>query len=104
MLIVPGALLAAAYMFRVSLKMAWGKPSTAKSWRDLNAREWIYLTVPAVFVLWIGLAPTPFFKLIDPSVNKLLNDFDQRKVAAVETAQPMQTAAADLLGLPAEKE
>jgi NADH-quinone oxidoreductase subunit M len=103
-LIVPGALLAAAYMFRVSLKMAWGKPSTASTWRDLNAREWIYLTIPAVFVLWIGLAPTPFFKLIDPSVNKLLNDFDQRKVAAVETEQPMQTAAADLSGLLAEKE
>jgi NADH-quinone oxidoreductase subunit M len=103
-LIVPGALLAAAYMFRVSLKMAWGKPSTASTWRDLSAREWIYLTIPAVFVLWIGLAPTPFFKLIDPSVNKLLNDFDQRKVASVETEQPMQTAAADLSGLLAEKE
>ncbi|WP_338670194.1 complex I subunit 4 family protein [Pseudodesulfovibrio methanolicus] len=103
-LIVPGALLAAAYMFRVSLKMAWGKPSSASTWRDLNAREWIYLTIPAVFVLWIGLAPTPFFKLIDPSVNKLLNNFDQRKVAAVETEQPMQTAAAALSGLLAEKE
>jgi NADH-quinone oxidoreductase subunit M len=103
-LIVPGALLAAAYMFRVSLKMAWGKPSTASTWRDLSAREWLYLTVPAVFVLWIGLAPTPFFKVIDPSVNKLLNDFDQRKIAAVETEQPMQTAAADVLNLLAEKE
>jgi NADH-quinone oxidoreductase subunit M len=104
MFLVPGALLGAAYMFRVSLKMAWGKPSTAKAWRDLNAREWIYLTIPAVFVLWIGLAPTGFFKIIDPSVNKLLNDFDQRKVAAVEAEQPMQTAAADLSGLLAEKE
>ena len=40
MLCVPGALLAAAYMFRVSLKLAWGQPSTASSWKDLNAREW----------------------------------------------------------------
>jgi NADH-quinone oxidoreductase subunit M len=101
---VPGALLAAAYMFRVSLKMAWGKPSTAASWSDLNAREWIYLTVPAVFVLWIGLAPAPFFHIVDPSIDKLLNDFDKGKVAHLETEQPMQTDANDLLGIYAGKE
>lgn len=98
-LCVPGALLAAAYMFRVSLKMAWGKPVTAKGWRDLNAREWVYLTIPAIFVFWIGLAPTPFFNIIDPSVDKLLNDFDKRKVAHIETEQPMQTAANDILSI-----
>lgn len=98
-LCVPGALLAAAYMFRVSLKMAWGKPVTASKWNDLNAREWVYLTVPAVFVLWIGLAPSPFFKIIDPSIEKLLNDFDKRKVAHLETDQPMQTAANDILSV-----
>ena len=96
MLIVPGALLGAAYIFKVSLKMAWGQPSTAKKWRDLNAREWVFLSVPAVFVLIIGLHPTPFFNIIDSSVNKLLKDFDQRKVVMVQSEQPLQTAAADL--------
>ncbi len=104
MLCVPGALLAAAYMFRVSLKMAWGKPSVAKDWKDLNAREWIYLTIPAVFVLWIGLAPAPFFKIVDPAINNLLDNFDKRKVAHVENEQPMQTAANDILGVFADKE
>ncbi len=103
-LCVPGALLAAAYMFRVSLKMAWGQPSTASKWKDLNAREWIYLTIPAVFVFWIGLAPAPFFKVIDPSINKLLDDFDKRKVAHLEADQPMQTAANDILSIFAGKE
>jgi len=103
MLCVPGALLAAAYMFRVSLKMAWGQPSSAKKWKDLNAREWVYLTIPAVFVFWIGLNPALFFKVIDPSVNKLLENFDKRKVAHLETEQPMQTAANDILGVLAGK-
>ncbi|CCH48040.1 complex I subunit 4 family protein [Pseudodesulfovibrio piezophilus] len=102
-LCVPGALLAAAYMFRVSLKMAWGKPTTASKWRDLNAREWVYLALPAVFVFWIGLAPTPFFNIVDPSINKLLNDFDKRKVAHLEAEQPMQTAANDILSVLADK-
>jgi len=104
LLCVPGALLAAAYMFRVSLKMAWGKPSSAKRWKDLNAREWVYLTIPAVFVLWIGLNPALFFKVIDPSIEKLLDDFDRRKVAHLETEQPVQTAANAIFGALADKQ
>lgn len=103
MICVPGALLAAAYMFRVTLKLAWGGPSTASKWKDLNAREWAYLVLPAVFVLYIGLNPGFIFKIVDPSVNKLLDDFDKRKVAHVETVQPMQTAANDILDVLAGK-
>lgn len=82
-LIVPGALLGAAYMFRVSLKMAWGSPSSAKTWPDLNRREWSYLLLPAVLTIVIGLAPGPFLRLIDPSVNKLLTDYRARTVPAI---------------------
>ncbi len=95
-LLVPGALLGAAYMFRVSLKMAWGRPGTAKGWRDLNTREWTYLLIPAVFVFYIGLAPKVFFDLIDPSVEKLLSDFKGRsKVEQVAKAQPVPAAVAE---------
>ncbi len=84
-LIVPGVLLSAAYMFRVTIKMAWGTPSTARLWRDLNTRELVYLVVPAVFVFYIGLAPKVFFNVIDPSVEKLVGDFASR-TAVVQTA------------------
>ncbi|MDR3640032.1 MAG: NADH-quinone oxidoreductase subunit M [Humidesulfovibrio sp.] len=94
--LVPGALLGAAYMFRVSLKLAWGRPSTAKTWRDLNSREWTYLIIPAVFVFYIGLAPKLFFNVIDPSVEKLVNDLASRttvqQVAAVTPAPPVVAA------------
>jgi len=94
-LIVPGALLGAAYMFRVSLKMAWGQPCTAKTWRDLNTREWTYLLIPAVFVFYIGLAPKLFFNIIDPSVEKLVNDLKTRtSTTQVVAAQPTPAVVA----------
>ncbi len=118
-LIVPGALLGAAYMFRVSLKMAWGTPASPVSghghdeaaaahddahdahdahgghgghggheelesnWPDLNKREWSYLVIPAVLVLVIGLAPGPFLKLINPSIDDLLSEYNRRSSRAV---------------------
>jgi NADH-quinone oxidoreductase subunit M len=101
-LLVPGALLGAAYMFRVSLKMAWGRPGTAKGWRDLNSREWAYLLIPAVFVFYIGLAPKLFFNVIDPSVEKLVNDLKARTTKQeVVAAQPAPAAVA-AVAVPAE--
>ncbi len=94
-LLVPGALLGAAYMFRVTLKMAWGQPSSAKTWPDLNTREWAYLLIPALFVFYIGLAPKLFFDVIDPSVEKLVSDLKSRaKVEQVVAAQPAPVAVA----------
>jgi NADH-quinone oxidoreductase subunit M len=101
-LLVPGALLGAAYMFRVSLKMAWGQPCTAKTWRDLNTREWAFLLVPAVFVFYIGLAPGLIFQVMDPSVEKLVSDFKQRtKVEQKVAAEPVPAAVAAVV-VPAE--
>ncbi|HWR04081.1 MAG TPA: NADH-quinone oxidoreductase subunit M [Humidesulfovibrio sp.] len=98
-LLVPGALLGAAYMFRVSLKMAWGRPATAKTWRDLNSREWAFLLIPAVFVFYIGLAPKLFFDIIDPSVEKLVGDLKTRTTQTV-AAQPVPAAVAEVVQAP----
>ncbi len=129
-LIVPGALLGAAYMFRVSLKMAWGTPASPvalhhdghgevepltdahaahghgeheeqeSDWPDLNRREWSYLAIPAVLVLVIGLAPGPFLKLINPSVDGLLTDYNRRASRAV-VATVDGAAATESAGLAA---
>ncbi|MDL2210211.1 NADH-quinone oxidoreductase subunit M [Desulfovibrio sp. OttesenSCG-928-O18] len=133
-LIVPGALLGAAYMFRVSLKMAWGTPASPvadddhghdahaeaaaetpaeaeaghgddhgghghhdddrqSKWPDLNKREWTYLVIPAVMVLMIGLAPTPFLGLVTPSVDKLLSDHSIRSNKVVQVRIDGSTVA-----------
>jgi NADH-quinone oxidoreductase subunit M len=98
---VPGAMIAAAYMFRLSLKLAWGEPASPKSghghWYDLNVREWIYLAPLAFLVLYIGLAPTIFIKVIDPALNKVLSDYDGARATRVvqpeEMARPIPAVA-----------
>jgi NADH-quinone oxidoreductase subunit M len=81
--IVPGVLLAAAYMLRLTQKLAWGEPSSVKKgWKDLNLREWAYLLPCAVFVVYIGLAPGVFFRAIDASVQGLLASVRLRSAEA----------------------
>jgi NADH-quinone oxidoreductase subunit M len=91
---VPGAMVAAAYMLRVSLKLAWGRPSTwKKPWGDLNYREWIYLAVPAVFVLYIGLAPGFLFKIVDSSLTNLEKHVQSKaEIVKAEGQKPLETA------------
>ncbi|MDR1080275.1 MAG: NADH-quinone oxidoreductase subunit M [Deltaproteobacteria bacterium] len=80
-LCIPGALLAAAYIFKVTLRMAWGEPTsvTGPAWYDLNRKEWIYLLGPAVLVIYLGLAPTGLLNVITPAIEDNLASFDARK-------------------------
>ncbi len=99
-LMVPGAMVAAAYMLRISLKLAWGRPSTWKEWPDLNKREWTYLLIPAVFVLYIGLAPGLCFKVMDASLIKLSNDVQTKaKLVSIEDEKPLEMALNSLKGI-----
>ncbi len=91
-LAIPGVMLAAAYMLRLGLKLAWGRPTQAKSWADLNVREWSYLAPLAILVIYLGLGPGLALKTINPSIEKLLHDFESRKgqviAAQIETHTP----------------
>lgn len=95
---IPGALIAAAYMLRLGLKMAWGRPSSvpAGHFWDLGIREWVYLTPLAVLVIYIGLAPSLCLKVIDPSIDKLLSDFRVRAAAIPAEARTLADHAPDL--------
>ena len=85
LLTIPGAMLAAAYMLKVSLKLAWGKPSSAKGkgWKDLNCREWSYLVIPAVLVLYLGLGSMGLINIISPAIKDTVTSFDERKYLEV---------------------
>jgi NADH-quinone oxidoreductase subunit M len=91
-LAIPGAMLAAAYMLRLGLKMAWGEPPSPKhkGWLDLNAREWIYLAPLAFLTVYIGLAPGLILKAISPSLDKLLTDFEAKRAEAVLAPEEME--------------
>ena len=77
-LAIPGAMLAAAYMLRLLQRLAWGEPGSGAGFADLKRREWAFLAPLAVFVLYIGLAPTRTLMIMDPSIDRLLKEFAAR--------------------------
>jgi len=72
--VVPGVILAAAYMLRVLQRVAWGGTNNPKhhDLHDLNFREIVTLSPLLVFVFWIGLHPQPFVRVMHATVLHLL--------------------------------
>jgi NADH-quinone oxidoreductase subunit M len=81
-LTIPGVVLAAAYMLRLLQKIAWGGKGNP-TFVELNLREWAYLIPLAVFVLWIGFAPTPFLEVMHTSVDHLIQQVQAAKTVAL---------------------
>ena len=80
--VVPGVVLAAAYMLRMLQKLAYGgthNPDHSQV-KDLCAREVLALAPLLLFVFWLGLHPEPFTRVMHASVRHLLQQ------AAVQTA------------------
>jgi NADH-quinone oxidoreductase subunit M len=72
--VVPGVVLAAAYMLRTLQKVAWGGPNNPKhhDLHDLEFREVVTVLPLLVFVFWIGLHPQPFVHAMHASVVHIL--------------------------------
>ena len=78
--VVPGVVLAAAYMLRMLQKVAYGgtqQPRPFPGFKDLGLREILTLAPLLVFVFWIGLHPEPFTRVLDASVKHLLEQTHQ---------------------------
>jgi len=88
-LLVPGAVLSAAYMLRLLQKLIWADcdgiyclPVHAGDGfyvtvSDLTVREWSMMAVLAVPVVWIGLYPGPLLDIMGCSVEHLLQYWPQ---------------------------
>ena len=88
--IVPGVVLAAAYMLRVLQKVAYGgtrNPDHTKI-KDLELREILTLTPLLLFVIWIGLHPAPLTRVLDASVKHLLEQTQQAPSATTYAIKP----------------
>ncbi|HLH53202.1 MAG TPA: NADH-quinone oxidoreductase subunit M [Verrucomicrobiae bacterium] len=72
--LVPGVILAAAYMLRMLQTLAYGGTRNPEhpGLRDLGLREVATLVPLLVFVFWIGLHPAPFTNVMHASVQRLL--------------------------------
>jgi NADH:ubiquinone oxidoreductase subunit 5 (subunit L)/multisubunit Na+/H+ antiporter MnhA subunit len=72
--VVPGVVLAAAYMLRMLQKVVYGgthNPDHSKV-SDLGLREVATLLPLVCFVFWIGLHPEPFTRVLHTSVQHVL--------------------------------
>ena len=77
--LVPGVILAAAYMLRMLQRIAYGDTHNPdhSQLRDLGFREVATLVPLLVFVFWIGLHPAPFTNVMHASVQHLLQQTQQ---------------------------
>jgi NADH-quinone oxidoreductase subunit M len=77
--VVPGVVLAAAYMLRMLQKVAYGGTSNPDHSHvpDLGLREILTLAPLLALVFWIGLHPAPFTRVLDASVKHLLDQTHQ---------------------------
>jgi NADH-quinone oxidoreductase subunit M len=77
--VVPGVVLAAAYMLRMLQKVAYGgtRNPDHSQLKDLGLREILTLAPLLLFVFWIGLHPEPFTRVLDASVKHLLDQAQQ---------------------------
>jgi NADH-quinone oxidoreductase subunit M len=77
--VVPGVVLAAAYMLRMLQKVAYGGTRNPDHSHvlDLGLREIGTLAPLLLFVFWIGLHPEPFTRVLDASVKHLLEQTHQ---------------------------
>ena len=73
---VVGAVVAAAYMLRLLKQIVWGREDK-RDLTDLNVREFVYLTPLAVFVLWVGLFPSPFVRIMENTLVHLFMQLDK---------------------------
>ncbi len=83
--VVPGVILAAAYMLRMLQKVAYGSTKNPEHHKleDVGFREIVTLAPLLVFVFWIGLNPAPFTRVMHTSVEKVL----QQATGGVKSAQ-----------------
>jgi NADH-quinone oxidoreductase subunit M len=82
-----GIVLGAGYMLWLYQRVFFGEITNEKNKGlvDLNLREQ-WTLIPLIFLaFWIGLYPKPFFRLMEPTVDRVL--------ARVQVAMPEETAA-----------
>jgi NADH-quinone oxidoreductase subunit M len=78
-----GVILAAVYLLWMFQRVFMGpldKPANEKL-RDMNGRELAIMLAFLLFIIWIGVAPSGYFNLMDGTVSKLVTDIGSVLVA-----------------------
>ena len=89
---VIGVILSAAYFlwyYERSMLGPLGK-AVKDSISDLHPREILIASVLSVMILWVGLYPAPFLRMINGSLQALVDRLERGTVASVEPKQPIR--------------
>ena len=84
---VLGVIFGAAYFlgyYERSMLGPLGKHVSA-SIKDLHMREITIALSLSIMILWIGLFPSPFLRMMNGSIQALVDRLDRAKVASVDT-------------------
>jgi NADH-quinone oxidoreductase subunit M len=78
---VTTVILAAAYLLWMFQRVMHGPITNDKinTFKDLDKREIAYLLPIVIMMFWMGIYPQPFLRKMDASVEKLINQIDQKK-------------------------
>ena len=93
-----GIVLSAAYMLWLYQRVFFGEITVEenKTLKDVNLREQWTLIPLIVMCFWIGLYPKPFFKIMEPSIQRIVQvvdkDYLNRPVAQLPAAPAAHVA------------
>jgi NADH-quinone oxidoreductase subunit M len=87
---VTGVIFGAAYFLWYYERAMLGPAGRAvrESVGDLHLRETVIAVALSVMILWIGLYPAPFLRMMNGSVQALVDRIDHGRVATVGTSWP----------------
>ncbi|MBW2308642.1 MAG: NADH-quinone oxidoreductase subunit M [Deltaproteobacteria bacterium] len=85
-----GVILAACYMLWMYQRVIFGPVTNSKNQglKDLSVREYVVLVPVVLFIIWIGVYPSPFLRTMDASVNNLLAVVKQKARIVEEMTSP----------------
>jgi NADH-quinone oxidoreductase subunit M len=84
--ICTGIILGAAYMLWLYARVVFGEMTkdSLKTILDLDRREIAVFAPLVAMVLWMGIYPASFFAVMEPSVDKLIQQFEAKRAAAID--------------------
>jgi NADH-quinone oxidoreductase subunit M len=83
-----GVIFAAVYMLWMYQRVVFGAITREENRRlvDLSLREWAVLVPVLIFIVWIGVYPTPFTGLTEASVQALISQVQAKAAATAALA------------------
>jgi len=90
-----GIILGAVYMLHMYQKMMFGeiKHEENKNLKDMNLREIAVMVPIVILIFWIGIYPGPFLRIMEPSVEQVVERLEAARTAEASLEQDLIMSA-----------